>query len=106
MTDVFLLPLGDGGREGLGREKLPRWVALIILLQEEVERKSFSYVPTDLSPRALRMIPEEWLAQAFSFPFGVTGMLTREPQWEHGSSCQLPQNTGGLGRPQMRVTLV
>lgn len=72
MTDVFLLPLGDGGREGLGRERLPRWVALITLLQEEVERKSFSSVPTDLSPQALRKIPEGWLTQAFSFPLGVT----------------------------------
>lgn len=31
MTDVFLLPFGDGGREGLGRERLPRWTALITL---------------------------------------------------------------------------
>lgn len=70
MTDVFLLPFGDAGREGLGRERLPRWVALRTRLQEEVERKSFSYVPTDLSPQAFRKIPAQWLTQAFSFPPG------------------------------------
>lgn len=58
VKDVFLLPLGDGGREGLGRERLRRWVALITPLQEEAERKSFSYVPTDLSPQALRKVLE------------------------------------------------
>jgi hypothetical protein len=36
MTDVFLLPFGDAGREGPGREGLPRWTALIIVLLEEV----------------------------------------------------------------------
>lgn len=36
VTDGFLLPSGDAGREGLGRERLPRWTALIIVLLEEV----------------------------------------------------------------------
>lgn len=36
VTDVFLLPFGDAGREGLGRERLPRWTTLIIVLLEEV----------------------------------------------------------------------
>lgn len=40
MTDVFLLPFGDAGREGLGRERLPRWTALIILPLEEVDQGS------------------------------------------------------------------
>lgn len=46
MTDVFLLPLGDGGREGLERERLPRWMALITLLLGEVEGGS----PFPMSP--------------------------------------------------------
>lgn len=37
MTDAFLLPFGDAGREGLGRERLPRWTALITLSLEEVD---------------------------------------------------------------------
>lgn len=46
MTDVFLLPLAEAGREGLGREGLPRWTALIIVLLEDV----LFLWPSSLSP--------------------------------------------------------
>lgn len=88
-TDVFLLPFGDGGRERLGRERLPRWVALITLLQEEVERKSLSCVPTDLGPQALRTADPDGLIS----PCGLTAALGSLGSWPGGVDWRTPVRT-------------
>lgn len=55
MTDVFLLPFGVAGREGLGREKRPRWTALITLLLEEVDQEVLFLCPSSLGRRSQRV---------------------------------------------------
>lgn len=50
VTDAFLLPFDGTGREGLGRERRPRWTALITLLLEEV----LFLCPSSLVPRGQR----------------------------------------------------
>lgn len=67
MTDVFLLPFGDGGREGLGREGLPRWTALITPSLEEVEEVLF-LCPSSLGLQALRKLLEGGHPNLFTSP--------------------------------------